>query len=155
MPRIAPTTYFPFLTCEWKTEGGDQGHTHASLQGARDGACIVNYNQAFLEAAGLVPSIIDTCHFSVTCDILSAMLWVHWRESKEGYVEHYARMISHENIRDADEDKDNPGMRKFRARLRNILEWAQGTRLEMFRSAIAKMPADAQHKAKRQKTSAS
>jgi len=154
MTSVAATTHFPFLTCQWKCGDGDEGHPHATLQGARDGACIVNYNHAFLEASGLPPSVVDTCHFSVTCDMESVKLWVHWRASTAGEVEHHMKRIGFYVIRDDQGDPENPGVKPFRARLRNILEWAQGPRLARFHSAIARLTNDRQQ-AKRQKTSAS
>ncbi|KAF2787137.1 hypothetical protein K505DRAFT_367608 [Melanomma pulvis-pyrius CBS 109.77] len=62
------------------TRSGSETHYHASLQGAHDGATIVRYLYEFDASAGCMPSDIDTCHFSVTCDTLTAYLFVHWRQ---------------------------------------------------------------------------
>jgi hypothetical protein len=117
----AAASLFPFLTAEWKSDGSE-GHTHAALQAVLGAACVVNNNYAFLKHAGMMPTLLDTIHFSLTCNMDTVKLYVHWREFFEGDIHHYSKRISSHGLRDADEDESNPDMLKFRARLRNILD---------------------------------
>ncbi|KAH5758548.1 hypothetical protein HBI16_200380 [Parastagonospora nodorum] len=135
----AAATLFPFLTAEWKSGGGSEGHTHAALQAVRGAACVVNYNYAFLKHAGMVPTLLDTIHFSLTCNMDTVKLYVHWREHFAGDIHHYSKRIGSHNLSDADEDESNPDMLEFRARLRNILDWAVGVRLDTIQCAIGKI----------------
>jgi len=123
-------TLFPFLTSEWKAGGGSEGHAQAALQATRGGACVVNYNHTFLESAGMVPSNLETMHFSLTCDMRTVIINVNWRDYVDSEVVHYSKKISSHRL---DDEKD---MLEFRGHLRNILDWAVGERLDMFHRAI-------------------
>jgi hypothetical protein len=127
---------FPFLTCEWKSPVANEGHAQATNQGARSGTAIVNYNHAFLEKAGFTPSVVETCHFSITCDMETAWLWIHWRMSVAGTVGHHMKKIGQYFVRDL-HDPTNASMIQMRCQLRNILDWAVGPRLSIFKTAIA------------------
>jgi hypothetical protein len=79
---------------------------------------------AFPQARPLEPpDAIETCHFSLTTDSRSYILWVHWREDKGGnatyYMEEiYAGMLHHE--------KANERLRAF---IRNLVDRVQEQRL--------------------------
>jgi hypothetical protein len=130
-------TLFPFLTAEWKSGGGSEGHAQAALQAARGAACLVNYNYALLEYSGKDPSSSDTIHFTITCDMQTVKLYVHWRDYVGPRVQHFSKKISVHKLRDDDGDENNPHMRRFRGRLRNVLDWAIGDRLKNIHEAIA------------------
>ncbi|KAL5420107.1 hypothetical protein PMIN04_006650 [Paraphaeosphaeria minitans] len=67
---------FPFLTSQWKTPNSNENILHAHNQAARDGAVIVNYLYNFYSLAypDQGPAIIDTAHYSFTCDLLTAQI---------------------------------------------------------------------------------
>jgi hypothetical protein len=132
---VSSALLFPFLTCQWKSAKGSQGHWHAQRQSARDGAAIVNYLHAFYAEAGIAPSFVDTCHWSLTCDTQTVSLYLHWRTEEAGNVTHHMRKVEQEFLRALD-DEENVGMVKFRHRLRNILDYAVGARLDNIKAAI-------------------
>ncbi|KAL5379351.1 hypothetical protein PMIN02_010964 [Paraphaeosphaeria minitans] len=67
---------FPFLTSQWKTPNSNENILHAHNQAARDGAVIVNYLYNFYSLAypDQGPAIIDTAHYSFTCDLHTAQI---------------------------------------------------------------------------------
>ncbi|KAF2000487.1 hypothetical protein P154DRAFT_434731 [Amniculicola lignicola CBS 123094] len=139
--RHALTTqlHFPFLTCQWKSQKSGEGHYHASLQGARDGAAIVRSLHDFYRTAQHTPPIVDTAHFSLTTDTDSVKLWVHWVETKEdGGADYHMELISQAFLRPL--TPRDTGMVDMRKMLRNILEYAVGARLDNIKAAIASLP---------------
>jgi hypothetical protein len=129
-------TLFPFVNVEWKRARGPEGHPQAVLQVARGASCIVNYNHTFFKHAGMEPSILDTIHFSITCDMLTVKLYVNWRECVGSEIQYHTKTISCHSLRDYLGNEDNPEMQLFRARLRSILDWALGDRLGKIYTAI-------------------
>jgi hypothetical protein len=128
--------HFPFLTCQWKSQSGSETHYHASLQGARDGATIVRYLYEFYASAGCTPSDIDTCHFSITCDTLTAILFVHWRQINPAdgtSIQYCMKKIAQAFLDPMDGDAQLTDMRKY---LRNILDFAVTSRLDKIKAAI-------------------
>ncbi|KAF2123572.1 hypothetical protein P153DRAFT_303612 [Dothidotthia symphoricarpi CBS 119687] len=143
--------HFPFLTCQWKSATGTGGTmSHAQNQSARDGTAIVNYLHDFYTRAAHEPSAVDTCHWSVTCDMHSAMLWVHWRNfnKEEQIVEHHMTLVDQQFLRSA-KDVNNKAMEGFRSQLRNILNWALGQRLHNLKAAIPQYEVNEAKKLKR------
>jgi hypothetical protein len=137
IPLVAAGLLFPFITSEWKSAVAHKGHWDAGLQTSRDGAILTNYNHAFLERGGLAPSVIDTSHYSVTCDMDTIKLYVHWRTTRAGRVYHFSKVIDHYMIfNHRDPNTVHTDVIRFRACLRNILDWALSSRLETFRQAI-------------------
>jgi hypothetical protein len=128
--------HFPFLTCQWKSQSGSETHYHASLQGARDGATIVRYLYEFYASAGCTPSEIDTCHFSITCDTLTAILFVHWRQinpADGSSIQYCMKKIAQAFLDPMDGDTQLTNMRKY---MRNILDFAVTSRLDKIKDAI-------------------
>ncbi|KAF2123679.1 hypothetical protein P153DRAFT_371493 [Dothidotthia symphoricarpi CBS 119687] len=133
---LTPDLHFPFLTCQWKSAKGRDKHWHAMHQSARDGAAIINHLHAFYTEAGISPSVVDTCHFSLTCDFESAYLFVHWREDDQAKSPTYhMKKIEQSFLRDL-HDPNNPTMVCLRGRLRNILDFALGPRLDRIKATI-------------------
>lgn len=130
--------HFPFLTCQWKSAKGSQGHWHAQRQSARDGTAIVNYLHTFYTDAGVTPSVVDTCHWSLTCDMHSAVLCVHWRTEADGSAVYHMRRVQQEFL-SAIEDEENTGIACLRHRLRSVLDYALGPRLTRIRDAIPRL----------------
>ncbi|KAF2254224.1 hypothetical protein BU26DRAFT_558934 [Trematosphaeria pertusa] len=135
---LTSSVHFPFLSCQWKSSKKTQNE--AMLQAARDGSTISNYLHDFFTAAGHEPSLIDTSHFSLTCDMNTVHLWVHWRQ-EEGDVKHFMKIIGQAFLRDIDDD-GNPQLVKIRKMLRNLLDYAVGARLQKIRSAIPDLEAN-------------
>lgn len=75
---------FPFLTSQWKTPNSNENISHAHNQAARDGAVIVNYLHKFYSLAypDQRPLVVDIAHYSLTCDLHRAQIWVHWRDDE-------------------------------------------------------------------------
>lgn len=130
-------SWFPFITCQWKCDSGPGSHTVAMNQGARDGAAIVNALHAFHVAAGVsTPSAVNTCHWSLTCDVNTAKLFVHWRTTHDfGTVHQYMKLVDEAPLR-SPKGPDNAEMVAFRNLLRNILNWSVGTRLERIKALL-------------------
>lgn len=127
-------THFPFLTAQWKAAISGENQVHASLQAARDGALIVNYMHHFYSLAypNRAPTQLETCHFSLTTEGYTIILWIHWREvdPKDGEV--YFRMEEVDMARMGKLD-DLLHMRKM---LHNYIDFALGQRLRSIKEAL-------------------
>jgi hypothetical protein len=124
---LTKALYMPYLTGQWKAPTGTEGLYAAQNQAARDGAVVVNHlHDLYRVAYGDSPSVVETCHFSVVCDVQYAEIWVHWREG----MEHYMEMVRHGACRSEAEMLD------IRCALRNINDYAVNERLESIRSAL-------------------
>ncbi|KAF1998830.1 hypothetical protein P154DRAFT_564388 [Amniculicola lignicola CBS 123094] len=119
---------FPFLTSQWKTPNSNENISHAHNQAARDGAAIVNYLYEFYSLAypDQKPVVVDTAHYSLTCDLHTAQIWVHWRD-EEG---HHMEMIYEFSLRKENEIVEGRGI------LKNILSHALGDRLVKIKDAL-------------------
>jgi hypothetical protein len=139
---LTPSLSFPFLTAQWKSQKGDAGHFQASIQGARDGAASCNMLNKFYLASGRKGTVVETCHFSITCDIASVMLWVHWRQEEDNSTPEQFHM---ECIAKAwlvpGGLHDDRNILLMRDALRNILDYSLHDRLNSIKEAIAKLPA--------------
>jgi hypothetical protein len=142
---------FPFLTCEWKSYIAVEDHAQAELQCARGSSAIVNFNHQFFVGALITPSVVDTCHFSVTCNMNTVHLYVHWRAPAEKDGEYHMQRISQQFLKDIYKP-ENPGMAEFRSQLRNILDWALNKRLSNIRLAVRNIRFGDVRSNKRQKT---
>ncbi|KAF2752954.1 hypothetical protein EJ05DRAFT_445837 [Pseudovirgaria hyperparasitica] len=132
--KLADQIHFPFFTAQWKSQGGAESHLHARVQGARDGATIINHMNKFFVAAAHNTKPVDTCHFSMTCDMDSVQLYVHWRDiSSEGLERYHMELIKRTWLEEPTEVKD------YKRVLRNIVHWATTTRLENIRCALVKL----------------
>ncbi|KAH8730348.1 hypothetical protein GQ44DRAFT_700175 [Phaeosphaeriaceae sp. PMI808] len=127
-------THFPFLTAQWKAAISGENQIHASLQAARDGAVIVNYMHHFYALAypSRQPTQIETCHFSVTTEGYTIMVWIHWREVNSEDGEVYYRMEPVETAR-MNEIGDLHEVRKL---LHNLVDYAMGERVRSIKEAL-------------------
>lgn len=126
--------HFPFLTAQWKSANSGVGHFHASIQGARDGALIVNYMHRFYSLAypNRPPTPLETVHFSVTTEGYTIIIWIHWREVHPQNNEVYFRMEPVEKVfMSAVGD-----LRKMRQFLHNYVDYAMGERLNSIKQAL-------------------
>jgi hypothetical protein len=98
--------------------------------GARDGAVIVRYLHQFYTDAGFVPTVRDTAHFSLTIDMESAHLFVHWEEFEEERPAYYMEPVMKSFLDDEQQVAD------MRHMMKNILADAFGSRLANLRAAV-------------------
>jgi hypothetical protein len=98
--------------------------------GARDGAVIVRYLHQFYTDAGFVPTVKDTAHFSLTIDMESAHLFVHWEEFNEEQPAYYMEPVLKTFLDDEQQVAD------MRYMMKNILAYAFGSRLANLRAAV-------------------
>jgi hypothetical protein len=98
--------------------------------GARDGAVIVRYLHQFYTDAGVVPTVRDTAHFSLTIDMESAHLFVHWEELDEERPAYYMEPVMKCFLDDEQQVAD------MRHMMKNILADAFGSRLANLRDAV-------------------
>jgi hypothetical protein len=127
---VAPALHFPFMSAQWKSPKNNQTHFQARPQGARDGAVIVRYLHQFFTDAGFVPAVEDTAHFSLTIDMESAHLFVHWQESDQGRPAYYMEPIMKTFL---DDEQQVANMRHM---MKNILAYAMGGRLAKLRDVV-------------------
>lgn len=134
--RLTPYLHFPFLTSQWKSPNSNQNHSHAHNQAGRDGAVIVNHLHEFYSISRErkhEPNVVETCHFSLTCDLLNGNIFVHWREQNT----HHMELVYEFSLRKEAE------VESARQILWNIADHAVGERLESLKAAI---PAFARNK---------
>ncbi|RYO45129.1 hypothetical protein AA0116_g13397 [Alternaria tenuissima] len=127
-------THFPFLTAQWKAAMSGDNQIDARLQAARDGALIVNYMHQFYSHAypDRGPTQLETCHVSLTTEMISSYLWLHWCEMDPVDGEVYCRM---ELIESAHLHKLSD-MAETRKILHNYIDYAMGERLESIKAAL-------------------
>jgi hypothetical protein len=81
---------------------------------------------------GRDPTPLETCHFSVTIEGYTIMIWMHWREVHPENGEIYFRMeIVHRAFLDVLTD-----MLEFRKILHNYVDYAMGERLRSIKEAL-------------------
>ncbi|KAH8696774.1 hypothetical protein GQ44DRAFT_620790 [Phaeosphaeriaceae sp. PMI808] len=130
--RLSQFLHFPFLTMQYKAANANETLRHAQNQAARDGAVAVNYiHEFYLAAYQRPPSVVDTHHVSVTCDMELCELWMHWRDSQS----HHMELLSSSSMRDYD------AMLHLRGQLRNVRDWALGPRLQSIKAALPEFAA--------------
>jgi hypothetical protein len=98
--------------------------------GARDGAVIVRYLHQFYTDAGFVPTVTDTVHFSLTIDMESAHLFVHWEEFDEERPAYYMEPVMKAFL------DDEPQVADMRYMMKNILAYAFGSRLGNLKAVV-------------------
>jgi hypothetical protein len=117
---------FPFITSQWKSSGG-RSTLAAQNQAARDGAAVVNSLHHFYSSANRVPSAVDTCHFSLVCDVQYGEIWLHWKEKNT----HHMEVLFWFSFR------DQTGVQAAIDIVANIIEYALGSRLRKIRAALS------------------
>lgn len=127
-------THFPFLTAQWKAAMSGDNQIDTRLQAARNGALIVLYMHQLCSHAypDRGPSQLETCHATLTTEMISSYLWLHWREVDPVDGEVYYRM---EPIESAYLHKlsDVAETRKI---MHNYIDYAMGERLESIKAAL-------------------
>jgi len=87
----------------------------------------------------MVFTLLDTIYSSLTCNIDTVQLYVHWREHLNSDIHRFSERISSYDLCDPDENEGNLDMLRFRARLRKNLNWAAGVRPNNIQCAIGKI----------------
>ncbi|KAF2023767.1 hypothetical protein EK21DRAFT_80132, partial [Setomelanomma holmii] len=127
---VAPSLHCPFMSAQGKSPKKNQTHFQARFQGARDGAVIVRYLHQFYTDAGFVPTVKDTAHFSLTMDMESAHLFVHWEEFDVERPAYYREPVMKAFL---DDEQQVADMRHI---VKNILAFALGSRLANLRAVV-------------------
>ncbi|KAF2797548.1 hypothetical protein K505DRAFT_235246 [Melanomma pulvis-pyrius CBS 109.77] len=138
---LTPTMHFPFLTSQWKSGWGESS-MKAECQSACDGSTIVKYLDKFHSVANNRPATaVEGSHVSVTCDMKTISIWIHWKDvDKEGNtiypMKHlYSAIMRYESQ-----------VARARDILHNVLDYATTKRLESIQKAL---PLFKQHWVKR------
>ncbi|KAH8702684.1 hypothetical protein GQ44DRAFT_558055, partial [Phaeosphaeriaceae sp. PMI808] len=141
---------FPFLTSQWKTPTSSTGHFHAQTQSARDGVTIVNYLDEFFNISyGRKATHLEAYHVSVTTDIQTVRIWIHWRTDDAGDSDD-ADNADEDDSTDSTEKmpthhmeqiyscmfEDEAGLSEARKILKNVLDYSLGARVHAIRSAL-------------------
>jgi hypothetical protein len=124
---------FPFLTFQWKSALNGGTMEEAERQASRDGAALVNSMHQLLKA--VYPHEESephhTAHVSLTCDMRTAVAWIHWRQvDNENNITYEMERLAQSFC------NDHEFMQKIQAVVKNATEYALGPRLEMIKSAI-------------------
>jgi hypothetical protein len=90
----------------------------------------------YFSQSGRTRSVVDTHHWSLTCDMNTAKLFCHWLQiSNAGERTFHMKLVDEALLRNP-KDTENAGMADFRRILRNILDYAIGDRRQMIKDAI-------------------
>lgn len=125
--------HLPFLTSQWKTPTSSTTHFHAQTQCARDGATIVNYLEEFYNVAhGRKATHLEAYHVSVTTDIQTVRIWIHWcaDNDDDDIPTHYMKQIYGCMF------EDEAALREARKILWNVLEYSLGPRVHAIQGAL-------------------
>lgn len=124
---------FPFLTFQWKSALNGGTMEGAERQASRDGAALVNSMHQLLKAAypHADPEPQNTAHISITCDMRTAVAWIHWRQiDDESNITYEMERLAQSFCNDYE------SMRQIRAVIKNATEYALDPRLKIIKSAI-------------------
>jgi hypothetical protein len=92
---------------------------------------MIRHLHHFYTSAGLDPAIQETAHLSLTFDMETAMLYVHWQEiDKEGHLEYYREPFRQIPL------NDEPDVARLRHIMENLLTYAMGSRLEKIKDVV-------------------
>jgi hypothetical protein len=125
---VASSMHFPFFTCQWKSARCPD-HPAAKVQGARDGALLVNYMRWFYRVAGQTANAAESAHFSATCDVQTLYVYVHWADGPEDKLVYHMERIFRCFV------DDETSLAQFRVMIRNLNDYAVGSRLDRIRAA--------------------
>jgi hypothetical protein len=103
----------------------------------RDGAAIVEANYQFFRKAypDRDPPLEHIAHFSMTCDLHTAVVYVHWRHVIDNQV-----LYEMETIEEGFLSRDRK-IWPVRRAIKNIIEHAKGERLRTFKAALPSLKA--------------
>lgn len=133
---ICHGVYLPFFTIEWKSTWTGGTIAAAQVQCARNGAAAVAAMDRLHRIAGLNPSPVDTCHFSLAIDQYLAVFHIHWRwEDADGEI--YWEMYEFDTM--ALRKANGIGVYELRRNLHSIFEFARATRLPRINDCISKI----------------
>ena len=139
LPAILLDALIPYITAQFKSSMGN-GLVIAMFQTAGDGTAMCEYLFQLYMRAGVAPSAIQTCHWSLTCDTDEVRLYVHWRVVEDGEVQYHMDEVDRAPVNPARSDPNNTKMRAMRDMLRNIQDYALKERLQSIKSALKRTP---------------
>ena len=105
----------------------------AERQASRDGAVLVNSMHQFFKAARpyMDPPPQHTAHVSITCDMRTAIAWIHWRQvDGEGNITYEMERLAQSFC------NDTGSMQRIRAVIKNRIDHALGPRLDLIRETV-------------------
>ena len=142
IPPINRHVFCPWYTIEFKSFEAYAGLKQAKLQASRNGTAACEYMNRLYARTDIKPTAVDTMHWSVTCDTKTIELFVHWRDQTgDGPVQYHMRRICISTLEAFDDDaEENIQVVEIRKRLRNILDYVQGPRLERIKTVLARIP---------------
>jgi hypothetical protein len=129
---------FPFITYEYKSPISSGTIAEAEQQASRGASAIVNSMYQFLRAADpdKQPGVDDTSHISITCDMRTVVIWIHWREvDEDGNVTYEMEKVAQSFC------DDETALRGIRDVIKNVTEHGMTTRLSMIRQASEQLAA--------------
>lgn len=130
---------FPWLTAQFKSAVGESLEV-AKWQSAKDGVASINHLLDLFSSADKTVNELQTMHFSLACNAVTANLFFHWRDGNERYI---IRRLHTANLRaDSWVDEKNESMVLLRKYIRNLLEHhVMTTRLNDIHDALARVQA--------------
>jgi hypothetical protein len=92
---------------------------------------MIRHLHHFYTSAGLDPAIQETAHLSLTLDMETAMLYVHWQEiNKQGHLRYYREPFRQIYL------NDEPDVARLRHIMENLVTYAMGSRLEKLKDVV-------------------
>lgn len=126
-------TLFPFVIGQAKTAQGN--YDKAILQSARDATALSRSIQKLCEAAGEALTVVDTLHWSVTCNARELSLHIHWSvQQGNGSFRHYMKEFAYARL-----SAEGQGLPEYRAYMRNILDFALEQRVQRLKYLVHKI----------------
>lgn len=116
----------------------------AIFQSARDGTALCEYLDRLYKRARISATVVDTCHWSVTCDADTVRLYLHWREETDKAPRYHMSLFCRAEIAANEDDPDNNKFRTPRDRLRNIKDYAVEDRLARIKETVKNIPLPSQ-----------
>lgn len=129
---VSKHVLFPFLTAQIKSGNQDASIQGAELQSLRDAAAIVRANIVLAQLADVTSSPVDTCHFSSTCDLSTARLYVHYTLNPDDAFPSYKTKEVYECRFKADSENQ-----AWRTHMRNLYTWVITDRAIELKKVIA------------------
>jgi hypothetical protein len=129
-PATATCVSFPFLTIEFKAQGGTAGDLWVAVNecAGASSACLNATDQLniSLHQCQSTQRVLNLC-YSIAVDNNIAQIWISWKDNEARY---YIQRVAIFLLLDRED------FQKFCDQVRNILEWGMGARLTQIRNAL-------------------
>jgi len=139
-PPIHKHVLCPCYTLQGKSS--KVGLRLATLQCGRDGVAVNEYMHRLWQRAGLTPTVVESCHWSMACDTLQIVLYVHWRAvGEDGKVKYHMQEVYGTRLQPfRKHDNENDQVVGIRKGLRNLLHYVQNDRLMRIKQVLKLIP---------------